>query len=101
MNTHNGGDAINLYGTFSNLGGTLVNPSGTLLRLQPPDGPGVGIHHGTGTYQGTYQSSTGIYAVSLTLPRGTPGVWTYQWNASGDVVVVAEGQFFIRPSGVG
>lgn len=99
MNVHNGGDAIQLYGTFSNLGGTLVNPSGTLLRLQPPDGP-VGVHHGTGTYQGTFQE-LGIYAVSLTLPRGTPGIWTYQWDVSGSVTVVAEGQFFIRPSGVG
>lgn len=92
-NSYDVGDSIRLIGTFTNSSGTLTDPTALTLILSA----------GTcGTTQYTYaqgsitRAAAGSYYRDLLPIPGTPGFWTYRWEATGNVIAAAETQFFVR-----
>lgn len=95
-NSYSPGEAIRLSGTFVNVGGTLTTPTAVTLRLVTPAQWG-GIASGTVAYtlgagQLTNPAAGSVY-YDLTIPSGTPGVWTYSYVGSGNLNAVFNAQF--------
>lgn len=97
-NSYDPGDIVRLVGTFTNTAGTLTAPTTVALTLAYPARWG-GLAPGTVGYtlaQGSVQqAAAGSYYYDLTVPSGTPGVWTYRYAGSGAVNAVFTGQFTV------
>ena len=92
MNTYPLGSVIHVEAEFRDHHNTLIDPTDVIMKTKSPNGAQK-------TYSGSdvIKESVGLYYVAVST-KNKPGFWIYRWEASGNVEVVAEGNFYIQES---
>lgn len=75
---------------------TLTTPTTTTLIYRKPDGTEVTVANGALT-----TVSTGVKSYDIPTAQSEDGDWWYQFSGVGNMQVVKEGMFRIKPSLVG
>ena len=84
------GDAVTLGATFADSAGTATDP--TAVTLQVKDGAGTTTLY-TYSLAEITKVSTGVYSKALSLTSS--GWWYYEWQGTGTVAKVNNGQFYV------